>query len=188
MYYKTLASLSRLELLHELQSRGPMTVAELAAATGLHQNTAREHLHRLIDVGFVRSDPIQRASRGRPELLYRTATSLQDPGRRARLCAAERRTRARVDRAGHQLEVLDDHMRQSGFDARIDPGLGCMTMRDCPFAELAAKDPRVCAVHRALIEDALRLVDGPFAVGDLHRHSRDRECSLDLMLDTGTSP
>ena len=91
-YFKALTSLSRINLLHELQIHGSMTVAELAAATGLHRNTAREHLHRLIDAGFISSEPIPRASKGRPMILYRAATHPGDPARRARRRAAEART------------------------------------------------------------------------------------------------
>ena len=166
-YFKALASRSRLGLLHELQTRGALTVAALAAATGLHPNTAREHLHRLVDVGLVRADPIPRMRRGRPELLYRPA----DPARAPKPGAV---------RAGGQLGALAEHMRECGFDAEIAPGARCMTMRDCPFAGMSEGDPQVCQVHRALIEGVLRSAEGPVRAGELHRLSGERECTLEL--------
>lgn len=49
----------------------PMTVADLAAAVGLHVNTVRFHLERLIDEGLVEQAGQDRSSGGRPRLTYR---------------------------------------------------------------------------------------------------------------------
>jgi predicted ArsR family transcriptional regulator len=69
--YRALASDKRVAMLHELQRRGePLGIDELAISVGLHVNTAREHLERLIDSGFVESKPEQRTTRGRPRILY----------------------------------------------------------------------------------------------------------------------
>jgi predicted ArsR family transcriptional regulator len=69
--YRALASDKRVSMLHALQrSDGPLGVDELAAVVGLHVNTAREHLERLIDSGFVASAPELRTTRGRPRILY----------------------------------------------------------------------------------------------------------------------
>lgn len=69
--YRALASDKRVSMLHALQrSDGPLGVDELAAAVDLHVNTAREHLERLIDSGFVASAPELRTTRGRPRILY----------------------------------------------------------------------------------------------------------------------
>jgi predicted ArsR family transcriptional regulator len=70
--YRALASDKRVSMLHALQrSDVPLGVYELAAAVGLHVNTAREHLERLIESGFVESEPELRTTRGRPRILYR---------------------------------------------------------------------------------------------------------------------
>lgn len=199
MYYKTLASLSRVNLLHELQTRGAMTVDDLAAATGMHHNTAREHLHRLIETGLARGDPIPRETRGRPKLLYRAATEPEDPQRQSRLRAAESRTEElrRIlplagapapARADPQLDILDDHMDQVGIEATIDTGAGCMTMHDCPFASIAETNPQVCRVHHGLIADALALVDGPMRAGELHPFSAAGECTLHLTVVERDAP
>ncbi len=69
--YRALASASRVTLLDALQQRDGMTITELAEISGLHANTAREHLGRLIEAGFVTCEPEERHTRGRPRMLYR---------------------------------------------------------------------------------------------------------------------
>jgi len=85
---RTLASASRVELLDLLQTRGAATVGELSAATGLHENTTREHLQRLVDEGYAVRAPEHRAVRGRPRMVYRARTAEDvraDPVARRRL-------------------------------------------------------------------------------------------------------
>ncbi len=74
---RVLASASRVELLHVLQTDGAQTTAALAVRTGLHENTVREHLQRLVDAGFVVRETERRATRGRPRTVYR-ATGRED--------------------------------------------------------------------------------------------------------------
>ncbi|MFB8227713.1 helix-turn-helix transcriptional regulator [Cellulosimicrobium sp. NPDC055967] len=78
--YRALASSSRLTLLHALQERGPMTVADLSREAALCPSATREHLQRLADAGFVRSAPEVRTTRGRPRILYE-AIAGEDPPR-----------------------------------------------------------------------------------------------------------
>ncbi|MGM7423819.1 helix-turn-helix transcriptional regulator [Cellulosimicrobium sp. CpK407] len=78
--YRALASSSRLTLLHALQERGPMTVADLSREAELCPSATREHLQRLADAGFVRSAPEVRTTRGRPRILYE-AIAGEDPPR-----------------------------------------------------------------------------------------------------------
>jgi len=57
----------------------PTTLAGLAATTGLHANTLREHIDALIDMGLVerrRADP---QGRGRPAWLYEAVGSADEP-------------------------------------------------------------------------------------------------------------
>ena len=188
---KTLASLSRINLLHELQQHGTKTVIELAEATGLHHNTAREHLHRLIEAGFVSSESVPRTTKGRPKILYRAATGQDDPTRQARLRAAERRTQqfrkllpicevADRSQRDRQIDMLDDHMDQCGFDAVVEMDPMLMTMHGCPFSELAKNNPQVCQVHFALVKDALQLTDGPLEARELHSFPGAHDCTVDL--------
>jgi len=194
--FRTLASLSRINLLSELYKNGSQTIAELSEATGLHHNTAREHLHRLIDAGFVDSDPIPSAGKGRPRLRYRAAQGKDSPALHSRREASERRT-ALVHRLlpvddvsekssplSRQWDALDDHMEQCGFDSEIDAdaatGSSNMTMHDCPFATLAKEHPQVCQVHFALIQGAVDSSEGPLRACALHPFSGPNTCTVDL--------
>ncbi len=190
--YRTLASLSRINLLNELQQRGAKTITELADATGLHHNTAREHLHRLIDAGFVDSEPLPSVTKGRPKLRYRAARGVDSPAKKARHDAAVRRTELlhrmlpvtdvsqKISPLTQQIDALDDHMDQCGFEADIDADNAHMTMHDCPFADLARSNPQVCQVHFALVQDALDVEDGPLRAKELHPFSGPKTCRVDL--------
>jgi predicted ArsR family transcriptional regulator len=167
-YYKTLDSLSRVTLLHALQTRGPSTVEELAEAASLHPNTAREHLHQLIAVGLVRADPLLRGRRGRPTLSYRATIPAPPPPHPARSGTPA------------QLAALGEHLGRCGFQATVEAGAHELTLRDCPFSRLSEGNPHVCEVHRALIAAALRSTEGPLRAGELHRLVTDRECTLEL--------
>lgn len=191
--YRTLASLSRINLLHELQQHGSKTITELAEATGLHHNTAREHLHRLIDAGFVDSEPVPSVTKGRPKLRYRAARGIDNPARRIRQQAAERRTEmmrrmlpvADVMEArsakSRQLDSLDDHMEQCGFDAEVSLDHTQMITHDCPFADLARDNPQVCEVHFTLVKDALNVEDGPLSASELHPFFSSQTCVVELV-------
>lgn len=72
---RTLASGSRVDLLHLLQDGGEHTIGELAVATGLHENTTREHLQRLVSDGFAQRAPEHRTVRGRPRMVYRAVSA-----------------------------------------------------------------------------------------------------------------
>jgi len=190
--YRTLASLSRINLLHELLQHDAQTVTELVEATGLHHNTAREHLHRLIDAGFVESEPVPTSTKGRPKLRYRATQGPNSPARQSRLRAAEQRTTlirkflpveditAERTPAARQLDSLDDHMDQCGFTVEIAVDYLHMTMHDCPFSELAKNNPQVCDVHLALLKNALDDADGPLRVRELHPFSGPHTCTVDM--------
>ncbi|MDO8108525.1 helix-turn-helix domain-containing protein [Isoptericola sp. b441] len=70
--HQALASRSRAALLDVLRANGgAMGVDELAESVGLHVNTTREHLDRLVSAGLVSRAPEHRTTRGRPRILYR---------------------------------------------------------------------------------------------------------------------
>lgn len=185
-----------------------MTIEQLADATGLHRNTAREHLHRLVAAGFVHGESEHVAARGRPRIRYSATVPQDDPIVLGKVrIAAERARQVRqllhVDEAGHdahyassqgqsgepdatheaiqqQLDLLDDHMDQCGFDSTLEPDGRVMTMHDCPFAELARQNPQVCEVHFGLVQEVLVQVDGPLEAEQLHPFSDARTCTLEL--------
>src|SRR5690606_37324239 len=114
--------------------------------TGLHPNTAREHLHRLIEAGLLRSETIPREGKGRPQLRYFAE-------HKAAARYADRRKTGRAQ----QLDVLDSHMDQCGF-AKVELRDTIMEMHNCPFATLVANNPQVCQVHFVLVQASLTAV------------------------------
>ncbi|MBC7291927.1 MAG: helix-turn-helix domain-containing protein [Actinotalea sp.] len=71
--YRVLSSESRVAILRLLEERGtPVPVETVAAEVGLHVNTVREHLDRLVVAGFAARAPEIRHTRGRPRMLYRS--------------------------------------------------------------------------------------------------------------------
>ncbi|TFB47310.1 helix-turn-helix transcriptional regulator [Cryobacterium tagatosivorans] len=193
--YRTLASLSRITLLDLLQRQGAMTVVDLAAATGLHHNTAREHLHRLIDAGYVTCETEPRDSKGRPRIVYAASTGADHSAgsiREAKVTAALRhaeqvRRMLPVEPAcrpssslSRQLDALDDHLDDVGFDGRLsDDGLH-VHLHDCPFADLVREHPEVCRVHFGLLRGILEQADGPLSAEELHPFAAPNTCTLDL--------
>ncbi|TFD33031.1 helix-turn-helix transcriptional regulator [Cryobacterium cryoconiti] len=194
--YRTLASFSRIQLLYFLQQRGTMTVGDLAEATGLHHNTAREHLQRLIGDGFVTCRPERKESKGRPRMLYSAAAGpdyADGSIRAAKAEAAERhgdqvRRMLRVEAVIHsplqrQLDALDDHLDGSGFDARleIDGAEGDhVHLHECPYSEMVKAHPEVCRVHFGLLKSLLEATEGPLSADALHPLVEPNTCVLDL--------
>jgi len=200
--YKTLASLSRMSLLYQLQSRGTMTVNDLAEAAGLHHNTAREHLDRLINDGFVTCEPEASDSKGRPKMLYSAAggvsTELGSISSRKIAAAQERAQQLRrmlpllpvgqtalADCAGpatqRQLDALNDHLDQSGFDAQMAVHGDQLNLHDCPYSEMVKDHPEVCAVHYRLIQGALEQADGPLRAVGLNLIDSPHHCVIDVV-------
>lgn len=200
--YKTLASLSRMNLLYQLQSRGTMTVNDLAEAAGLHHNTAREHLERLINDGFVTCAPEARDSKGRPKMLYSAAggvsTELGSICSRKIAAAQERAEQLRRmlpllpvgqptlagctgPAAQRQLDALDDHLDQSGFDARMAADGDQLNLHDCPYSEMVKEHPEVCGVHYRLIQGVLEQADGPLRAVGLNLSNSPHHCVIDVV-------
>ncbi len=123
---RVLSAASRVELLHVLQADGPTTTASLAARTGLHENTVREHLQRLVDARFVVRETEHRTTRGRPRTVYRPTTRddvRTDPGAARHL--AESVARARLTSlllGGYGVAVHDveGSARRAGRDMAGD--------------------------------------------------------------------
>ncbi|MCQ9162674.1 metalloregulator ArsR/SmtB family transcription factor [Arthrobacter sp. STN4] len=82
-------SKARAAVLERLRSSAvPLTVDALAAETGQHPNTAREHLDALVAAGFATRTTAHRSGRGRPASLYAPAVPEQRPAGYAALAAA----------------------------------------------------------------------------------------------------
>ncbi len=191
--HQALASPSRVALLELLRAReDPVGVEELAVAVGLHVNTAREHLDRLVAVGFVEREREHRTVRGRPKMLYRPTSAAPDGpatvrerldevlvagyGRAADSPATAARAAGRALVAGlppligepqqdaaSQLGALVEHLETLGFDAKVD-GFD-VHLKQCPLAHLAqSRSEVVCSAHLGMTSALAERLGGPLEV------------------------
>lgn len=80
--HRALASESRQALLGVLRRRGPIDATTAGEAVGLHRNTARVHLRKLVAAGLVSRLFERRTAPGRPRALYQIVRSTaHDEGR-----------------------------------------------------------------------------------------------------------
>ncbi len=208
--HQALASPSRVAILELLRARGEAVgVEEIATAVGLHVNTAREHLDRLVAVGFVEREREHRTVRGRPKMLYRRlATAPDGPTTvRARLdavlvagfgqavdspsAAAHAAGRALVQGlppiigephqdAPSQLGALVDHLQGLGFNAR--PEGFDVHLKECPLAHLAqSRSEVVCSAHLGMTSALADRLGGPLEVEGVEPFSAESgACVLHL--------
>lgn len=194
-------SVTRERLLRELELRGAARITDLVASTGLHENTVREHLHRLQADGHVRREPQPPTGRGRPATHWR-AVDLQatNPyaGLAATLAGTLTSTVADAPRAAHAAgeawgeRLAEEHldatgarallieiMREQGFaprDAADDDGV--IALRRCPLLAAAARHPDViCSVHEGMIDGIIR-ARGEDATVELEPFAADGTCRL----------
>lgn len=195
--YGPISSFSRVKILHLVQTRSERTIAELCEATGLHQNTVREHMQRLIEGGYVIAQTEHRTTRGRPRTLYSAATGDPDassPVLRDKVSAAARRgdLLRRVmpaaasdldESATHQLDALVEHLEESGFEPIVDDETLTVELTPCPHAAGRPEDrPTLCAVHLGLMQGVLTEAGGPLVADCVHAPTRAEECTVQLRL------
>lgn len=190
--HRLLASPVRSRLLALLRgSRRPMGIQELSAALGLHPNSVRDHLDRLVEAGFARTETAPPNGRGRPALRYaargRAEAEGDGPGYRALAsalveqlasgddpvadseAAGERwgdrmaRPLAPVDGQTEAVERLLALLDEAGFEPERPVALGQpVRLRSCPFRALARERRAVvCGVHLGMMRGVLRRLDAP---------------------------
>lgn len=193
--YSAISSSSRVELLHLVQERPRRTIAELCAATGLHANTVREHLQRLIDGGYLVAETENRTVRGRPRVLYSAAgtDAASSPIAQRRTAEAARRgdlmrrilpgsaAAALPDAALHQLDALVDDLGSAGFDPLVDEAELTIDLTPCAHAEAQAGHLEVlCSAHLGLMQSVLAEAGGPLAIGGILPACDPRACVVQL--------
>jgi predicted ArsR family transcriptional regulator len=166
----------QLALLDALKSRGPATIAELAATLAMTGEAVRQHLVRLGAAGFVRPTrerhgagrPVSRwaiapdAERLFPKRYEELAVALLDrvsdtlgPAATRRLLASltEERVRAWEPRLRgrtlrQKLELLKDLYSPDDPHTAVDTKGRELRLveRNCPFLEVALKRPALCSV------------------------------------------
>ena len=100
---------------------GTLSVEQLAAQTGQHANTVREHLEALVGDGYATKSAAPKEGRGRPAWLYRAAATPAGPVGYAALAAA----------LAQHLAANSDNPAAEGEDA------GRMWARALPAADAA---------------------------------------------------
>jgi predicted ArsR family transcriptional regulator len=181
--HRALASVSRVRILQLLRD-GPMDVAEVTAAVGLHPNTVRSHLGVLERAELVSRQPSLPSGPGRPRQLYGLApsrTAAPDSYRTlsevlitSLLAVSDDPASTAVD-AGRPLggslvgdqppatvhEAIDrvvGLLDELGFAPERRTGVGGteIRLRRCPFDDLARRYGEiVCAAHLGLVRGAL---------------------------------
>lgn len=190
-----ISSYSRVRILHLVQSRPERTIGELCESTGLHPNTVREHLQRLIEGGYVISATERRTTRGRPRTLYSAATGEADassPVAREKVSAAARRgdlmrRLLHAEASGHgqeatyQLDALVEHLEESGFEPIVDEEQLTIDLTPCPHAAARPEHrPLLCRVHLGLMQAVLAEAGGPLTARCVRSSARPQECTVEL--------
>ncbi len=192
-----ISSFSRVRILYLIQARPERSIVELREATGLHPNTVREHLQRLIEGGYVIPTIERRATRGRPRTLYSAATGAPEassPVARDKVSAAARRgdlmrrllpsAASELDTdATYQMDALVEHLEESGFEPVVDSDALTIDLTPCPHAAaLPEHRSTLCAVHLGLMQGVLGEAGGPLSTGGVRETCRPEECTVQLRL------
>ncbi|WP_295012977.1 metalloregulator ArsR/SmtB family transcription factor [uncultured Microbacterium sp.] len=194
-----ISSYSRVRILHLLfeasasKTRPERTIAELCAETGLHPNTIREHLQRLIEGGSVIQTTEHRTVRGRPRALYAAAGASSPIARRKADDAARRGDLVRralhtpqsglAPEAVSQLDALVEHLEESGFEPIVDESRLTVELTPCPHAASRPEHrPVLCQVHLGLMQGVLAAAGGPLTARCVRSAAHPEECTVDLDL------
>lgn len=204
-----LADPSRRALLAALREAGePQDVQALAAAIGLHPNSAREQLARLADAGLVRVATAAPSGRGRPRLRYQAvpdstgepfrvlASALADglagvPDAVALSSAAgERWGRAAAATLPpttpcNAVDGVVGLMREAGFEPEVVAGTPddapTLRLHACPFLPIEARHlDVVCSVHLGFLRGALDALGSPLEATTIHPLDTPDTCTAHL--------
>jgi predicted ArsR family transcriptional regulator len=178
--HKALADDTRYRLYRYLRLSGrPVPVRELATRLGLHANTIRPHLRRLVEAGLVASETRRGSSAvGRPQTVYTAVPMGNREGRDYRLLADILATLITGTRARTGAESLarewGDYLmtRHAPPPGARRPGPNLAALREA-LAE-AGFDPRFRRRENRSVEIALR--GCPFR--DLLEEHRELVCTV----------
>ncbi len=199
--FRGLAEPSRVRLLREVQAAPGSTLKQLADGTGLHINTAREHLQTLEKEGFVTSQARPTGARGRPPVVY---LPVDDPSMNAaarrridrarekgdllrRIMPDPDRTAGLDEAALHQLDALYEHLDDAGLSPELDEPRLRVGITPCPFYRIVDDDRELaCAVHARILRDILTQVPGPLHLQELLPFVGPTACLVVLGVDSRT--
>lgn len=175
----------------------PVTVEEVAEATGLHANTVRGHLDVLLAGGTIERVPAGPQGRGRPRWLYRAARTkaspfhflaealtaqlarTQDPGLAD--AAAERWSQALpvlppAETPDEAVAEATSALNRLGFVAQTGPVGDCISLSSCPYADLIEDNPVICDIHTALVVRLLEQTGQPVTLAAMDVFPRHDVC------------
>lgn len=195
------------------ESEEPLTIAALADRLGMHPNTVRFHLERLVAEGRIAMTKDARGQRGRPAQLFGSANDQADADARRYRMLAEILVDALGDRPDPVGAATDAGRRWGRREAEsidaADPVTGLVDVLDrigfgpqvaddtqatdaqvnvchCPFLELARERPDVvCSVHLGIMQGALAVWDENVTVSRLVRRERPEPCVAHLAVRGG---
>lgn len=174
----------------------PVGVAELAEGLGVHPNTVRLHLARLVEVGLVTEQVETDRHPGRPGYRYRAAgtdpvteaaayrrlaTFLAQAVRAGTGARAAGRAAGAADAAhlagSDPVQAIVHALAAEGFAPEIEQNADErveVVLHACPFADAAAEDPAtICELHLGLAEGAAQAIGGltvdALRINDPHR-------------------
>jgi predicted ArsR family transcriptional regulator len=142
----------RMRLARRLE-RGDASLCDLAAAAGVHVNTARTHLAAMEHAGVLERSSAEPCGRGRPPAMYRLAPGLaaRDLGGLAGALASvivrggvqvsDVRTVGREWGMKASSRTLPDTLDGLGFDAELDDDV--LLLHACPCALVSPDRPEL---------------------------------------------
>jgi predicted ArsR family transcriptional regulator len=186
----------RAEVIAKLQAaQEPLTVAQMAKRTGLHVNTARFHLDGLVGDGLATRTVEERATPGRPRILY--TIRLGGLGPRSFGLLAEMLTGLITSLAGAPRAAIDvgpdsalanfkKLLDAVGFQSEIvtsNVGSVEVQLHHCPFREVAERHTDiVCALHLGLMQGALSELGASLKAESLNPFVTPNLCTAPLRL------
>jgi predicted ArsR family transcriptional regulator len=179
-------------VLQALAGGESMSADQVARAVGLHVNTVRFHLRRLVEDGVVSERVGPGGGRGRPGVRYRARpgaaggrsyallsemlldlNSDVDPDRLdevGRAWGGRLLAQTVTDGARDVPRVVQAVMGSVGFRPRIETERTGLTVHltHCPFSEAARRQPTVvCTLHRSVLQGVLDGVGSDLRVAEL---------------------
>lgn len=190
------------------ESDEPLTIHTMAERLGMHPNTVRLHVDRLLADDRVEMTKDARGVPGRPAQLYRRVRTMDGESARRYRVLAE----ILVDELGQRPDPTEAAIeagrrwgrREAEHTDTPDPMTGLVEVLDrigfgpqpngdgrvdvchCPFLELAQRRPDVvCNVHLGIMQGALRAWDADVTVDRLERREHPDVCVAHL---SGSAP
>lgn len=199
--FRGLTQPNRMRLLRVVQSRPGLRVSDLADECDLPPNTVRDHLEVLEREGLIRRETLPARGRGRPAVAFHPVQEQEsNDAARERVRGARQRgelLRAATgagdggldDAALAQIDVLYEHLDDSGLDPVVDEDALTFELAPCRYHDMIDDDQAlVCSVHARLVKDVLRQADGPLALKRLDPFVTEHSCRLVLARRRGEEP